>query len=145
VKRVWECKEEVWREEGMGEADGVIAGYSWRVCARVCVCVSVCVFVLLRACKCSIAFDVVLDCLYMTVRVRSCVPVFVEAASRTAATHAACRPSSAISVDVTAPDTPRRRMMLQPAMRASAGAQPVLRVTDAPPSRPPPVLRRPPE
>ena len=31
VKRAWEGKEEVRREEGMGEADGVIAGYSWRV------------------------------------------------------------------------------------------------------------------
>ena len=37
--------------------------------------------------------------------------------------HAACRPSSAISVDVTAPDIRRRRMLRrQPAMRASAGA-----------------------
>ena len=45
-KRAWEGKEEVRREEGMGEADGVIAGYSWRVCARVyvyvCSCVSSC-------------------------------------------------------------------------------------------------------
>ena len=29
-----EGKQEVRREEGMGEADGVIAGYSWRVCVR---------------------------------------------------------------------------------------------------------------
>jgi hypothetical protein len=59
-----------------------------------------------------------------------------QAASRPTATHAARRPSSAISVDVTTPDTRRRHMMLQPAMRTSAGAQPALHVTDAPPSRP---------
>jgi hypothetical protein len=50
--------------------------------------------------------------------------------------HTVYRPSSAISADVTAPDTRWQRMLRQPAMLAFAGAQPALRVTDAPPSRP---------
>jgi hypothetical protein len=48
--------------------------------------------------------------------------------------------------DVTARNARLRCMLLRqpamPPMRASAGAQPTLRVTDAPPSRRPPILRR---
>jgi hypothetical protein len=134
-----EGKREVLREEGMGEADGVIAGNSWDVCALVCACVFVCAHA--PACA-RVLFVSLYACLFVRVCVPSCVPAFVQAASRPATMHAACRPSSAISVHVTAPDTRRRRMLRQPAMRASAGAQPALHVTDAPPSRPPPVLRR---
>jgi hypothetical protein len=61
-----------------------------------------------------------------------CMPAFDQALSGAAAAHAACRPSSAVSVDVTAPDSRLRRMLQQPAMRVSAGAQPALRVTPRP-------------
>jgi hypothetical protein len=139
-----EGKREVRREQGVGKADGVIAGYIWHACMRVCACVIVCVRA--PACACLRAcVQCVFVCLFVCkcVLLRSCMPATVEVASWPATMHAACRPSSAFSVDVTAQDTRRRRMLLlQPAMRASAGAQPALRVTDALPSRAPPVLRR---
>jgi hypothetical protein len=83
---------------------------------RLCVCVYICTFVhaLMRACICK---------------------------SRVEARRDACSVQTIIGIalDVKARDT-RRRLMLrrQTAMRASAGAQPALRVTDAPPSRPRP-------
>jgi hypothetical protein len=58
-----EGKQEVRRDEGMGEADGVNAGYSWRASALVlaCACVCACLrmyvraFVCKRACVCVFA------------------------------------------------------------------------------------------
>jgi hypothetical protein len=133
-----EGKQEVRREEGMGEADIVIAGYSWRVCCRVCACVCV------RACA------PVCACAHM------CVLVFVQGfiawfcarseSSRIEARRDAC------SVQTISGYLSRRdgagytgAAHAAAASQACAGAQPALRVTDAPPSRPPPVLRRRPQ
>jgi hypothetical protein len=93
--------------------------------------------VLLPCVHCMFAFARVCKRPHVCVCACVCLPASVKAASMPATMHAARRPSSATSVDVTAPDTRRRRMLRQPAMRASAGAKPDLRVRNAPPSRPP--------
>jgi hypothetical protein len=74
-----------------------------------------------RRCHCRVylacVYACVCACVFVCVRAPACVHVFIV-----------CLPAFAAS---------RPAVRQQPAMRASAGAQPVLRVTEAPPSRAP--------
>jgi hypothetical protein len=63
-----EGKREVLREEGMGEADGDIAGYSRRVCVCVCVCARARAF----ACVCIFAYLHFFMWLFLFLKARLC-------------------------------------------------------------------------
>jgi hypothetical protein len=77
---VWrEGKREVRREEGVGKADGVIAGYTWRVCVRVFALVYSCVVVRWHVCVCSLCADFLMclcACVTVCVCVRACLHLY---------------------------------------------------------------------